>query len=72
MQGDGRRVRAAKTGAKIGAACGLAIGQAVMASNSPLGFYTGSVLLLLGSWTLAGAAAGAGIGWLAADEPGSS
>lgn len=68
-EGDSRRRKAAWTGAKTGMVLGLAFGQSVIASNSPLGFYTGNVGLVLGGWILAGAAAGAVIGWAISGEP---
>ena len=45
MEGHTGRSQIAWKGARYGMVGGLAVGQAIIASNSPLGFYTGSVVL---------------------------
>jgi hypothetical protein len=60
------RKAAAAKGAKYGLVAGLLISQAIIGLNSPLGFYTGSLVLVFGFWLGIGAAIGAAIGWWAA------
>jgi hypothetical protein len=55
MQDDGPRRKSTLTGAELGMVLGLAFVQAVVASNSPFGFYLGNDSLVVGGWILASA-----------------
>jgi hypothetical protein len=56
--------RAVNWGWKAGTVAGIFLGQYYITSNSPLGFYTGSVVLVFELFVPFFAGLGAGIGWL--------
>ena len=56
--------KAVKWGWKAGTVAGIFLGQSYITSNSPLGFYTGSIVLVFVSIVPLCAGLGAGIGWL--------
>ena len=62
--------RAVKWGWKAGTVAGIFLGQYYITSNSPLGFYTGSIVLVFVSIVPLCAGLGAGIGWLSTNKIG--
>jgi hypothetical protein len=56
--------REVKWGWKAGTVVGLGLAQSYIATNSPLGFYTGSIALVFELFVPFFAALGGGIGWL--------
>jgi hypothetical protein len=66
--------RAVKWGWKAGTVAGIGLGQYYIANNSPLGFYTGSIVLvfelIVPLCAGVGACLGAGIGWRSTNKIG--
>jgi hypothetical protein len=62
--------RAVKWGWKAGTVAGILLGNYYIRTHSPLGFYTGSVVLVFELYVPFFAGLGAGIGWLVANKGG--
>jgi hypothetical protein len=62
--------RAVKWGWKAGTVAGIFLGQYYIQTHSPLGFYTGSIVLVFVLIVPICAGLGAGIGWLMANKGG--
>jgi len=62
--------RAVKWGWKVGTVAGIFLGQYYIQTHSPLGFYTGSIVLVFELAVPLCAGLGAGIGWLMANKGG--
>jgi hypothetical protein len=60
--------RAVKWGWKAGTVAGIFLGQYIITSNSPLGFYTGSIVLVYELIVPLCAGLGAGAGWVLTDK----
>lgn len=59
---------AVRWGTKIGMLAGFLLARIYINQNSPLGFYTGNVVLIYLLGIGPGAAIGAGMGWLYANK----